>query len=80
MNLPNISRFGNADLAFEPKTRNMEKQLARSKIDSKFLNYLALFVRVFHPSLFAHKIPYFACKMLQSFHPNRPESMGFLHH
>ena len=28
----------------------MGKQLARSKIDSKFLNYLALFVRVFHPS------------------------------
>ena len=26
-----------------------KKQLARSKIDSKFLNYLALFVRVFHP-------------------------------
>ena len=30
----------------------MGKQLARSKLDSKFLNYLALFVRVFHPSLF----------------------------
>ena len=28
----------------------MGKQLTRSKIDSKFLNYLALFVRVFHPS------------------------------
>ena len=37
----------------------MGKQLARSKIDSKFLNYLALFVRVFHPTLFACKIPYF---------------------
>ena len=39
MNLPNISRFGNAlILAFEPKTRNfiMGKQLARSKIDSNF--------------------------------------------
>ena len=38
MNLPNISRFGNAlILAFEPKTRTfiMGKQLARSKIDSK---------------------------------------------
>ena len=45
MNLPNISRFGNAlILAFEPKTRNNGKQLTRSKIDSKFLNYLALFV------------------------------------
>ena len=40
-----------------------EKQLARSKIDSKILNYLALFVRVFHPSLFACKPSYFACKM-----------------
>ena len=35
MNLPNISRFGNAlILAFEPKTRNNGKQLTRSKIDS----------------------------------------------
>ena len=35
MNLPNISRFENAlILAFEPKTRRMGKQLARSKIDS----------------------------------------------
>ena len=35
MNLPNISRFGNAlILAFEPKTRKMGKQLTRSKIDS----------------------------------------------
>ena len=62
MNLPNISRFGNAlILAFEPKTRNfiMGKQLARSKIASKFFNYLALFVRVFHPSLFACKKPFF---------------------
>ena len=42
---------------------NMKKQLARSKIDSKILNHLALFVRVFHPSfLFARKIAYFACK------------------
>ena len=56
---------------------NMKKQLARSKIDSKFLNYLALFVRVsIHPYLHA-KFLILLAKMLQSFHPNRPESTGY---
>ena len=59
---------------------NMKKQLARSKIDSKFLNYLALFVRVsIHPYLHA-KFLILLSKTLQSFHPNRPESTGILHH
>ena len=54
---PNYTKHGLQEPEF-----GIKKQLARSKIDSKFLNYLALFVRVFHPSLFACKIPYFACK------------------
>ena len=67
MNLPNISRFGNAlILAFEPKTRNNGKQLARSKIDSKFLNYLALFVRVFHPSFLHAKFLILLAKCIPS--------------
>ena len=69
MNLPDISRFGNAlILAFEPKTRNfiMGKQLARSKIDSNFKPLSS--VRIFHPFLLAKCIPSILID---------PESTGF---
>ena len=79
MNLPNISRFRNAlILAFEPQTRNfiMGKQLARSKIDSKFKPLNSVCEFSIHPYLHT-KFLIFPCKMLHSFHPNRPEGTGF---
>ena len=78
--LPNISRFGN-DLTFEPKTRNNGKQLARSKIDSNF-KLLSSVCESF-PSILSfcmQKFLILLAKPLQSFHSNRPESTGILHH
>ena len=72
---PNYTKHGLQEPEF-----GIKKQLARSKIDSKFLNHLALFVRVsIHPYLHA-KFLILLAKTLQSFHPNRPESTGILHH
>ena len=70
---PNYTKHGLQEPEF-----GIKKQLARSKIDSNS-KLLSSVCESFPSVLFACKIPYFACKM-HSFHPNRPESMGILHH